>query len=112
MRTFARMRAKSATAKPSVATRAKNGKAKRLRAGYRNGTANRFPSTITSPIAASQMVAYLKSNGIGQTEFAVRVGTTDRTLRSFRKTGKVRRGIFDAIAKEMGTSRETLLESE
>jgi len=72
----------------------------------------RLQSTVTNEIAARRMEAYLTSSGIGQTEFAATVGTTDRTLRAFRKTGKVRRHIFDAIAKGMGTSREALLNPE
>jgi hypothetical protein len=72
----------------------------------------RLQATVTSLDAAHCMEAYMQSKGIGQTEFAVQVGTTDRTLRSFRKTGKVRRDIFDAIAKAIGTTREALLKSE
>lgn len=71
--------------------------------------ARRLTATIQSPTAARQMEAYLESKGIGQTEFANQVGTTDRTLRTFRKTGKVRRDIFKAIAKAMGTTKEALL---
>jgi hypothetical protein len=69
----------------------------------------RLKSTVTSEIAARRMEVHMTSNGIGQTEFAGTVGTTDRTLRAFRKTGKVRRDIFDAIAKAMGTTREALM---
>jgi hypothetical protein len=72
----------------------------------------RLPSTVTSQIAARRMEGYLTSKGIGQTEFAVRVGTSDRTLRSFRSSGKVRRKIFDDIAKAMGITREALLDPE
>ena len=74
--------------------------------------AKRLKATVTSPIAARRMEAYMVSKGIGQTEFAVQVGTTDRTLRTFRQKGKVRRDIFDAIAKAMGTTREALLKPE
>ncbi|MBZ5641154.1 MAG: hypothetical protein LAO19_00175 [Acidobacteriia bacterium] len=76
------------------------------------GPAKRLNVTIGSPIAARRMEAYLESKGIGLTEFASRIGTTDRTLRTFRKTGRVRRDIFEAIAKAMGTTKETLLKSE
>lgn len=71
----------------------------------------RLRATITSPIAARRMEAYI-TKGLGQTEFANQVGTTDRTLRSFRKSGKIRRDIFDAIAKAMGTTRDELLKPE
>ena len=69
----------------------------------------RMRATITSKIAARRMEAYLEAKNIGLTEFAIQAQTTDRTLRSFRKTGKVRRDIFDNIAKAMGTTRDALL---
>jgi hypothetical protein len=69
----------------------------------------RLSATIYSPIAARKMEAFLEENGIGQTEFAIKIGTTDRTLRKFRTTGKIKRSIFDEIAKGMGISRDTLL---
>jgi hypothetical protein len=69
----------------------------------------RMRGTVTSPSAARKMEAYLQAKGIGLTDFATSAGTTDRTLRSFRKTGKVRRDIFDSIAKQMGTTKEELL---
>jgi hypothetical protein len=72
----------------------------------------RLRATINSLSAARRMETYLESKGIGQTEFAVQVGTTDRTLRTFRRTGKVRRDIFRAIAKAMGTTTEALFKRE
>jgi hypothetical protein len=72
----------------------------------------RLSLSVKSPIAARRMEAYLETHGIGQTEFACKVGTTDRTLREFRKTGKIRRNIFDQIVAEMGTTREALLKEE
>jgi len=58
------------------------------------------------------MVEHLKSKAIGQTDFASSIGTTDRTLRAFRKTGRVRRDIFKAIAKGMNITKEELLKPE
>jgi hypothetical protein len=72
----------------------------------------RLRATVYCPSAARKMEAHLESKGIGQTDFASRVGTTDRTLRAFRKTGKVRRDIFESIAKTMGTTKEALLKPE
>jgi hypothetical protein len=69
----------------------------------------RLRATISSPIAAARMENYLKSKGIGQTDFAATVGTTDRTLRSFRRTGRIRRDILDSIAIHMGMTKEALL---
>jgi hypothetical protein len=72
----------------------------------------RAPGTIYSPLAARRMEAHIASKGLGMTEFAGMVPTTDRTLRTFRRTGKVRRDIFDGIAKAIGQSRESLLNPE
>jgi hypothetical protein len=72
----------------------------------------RFPTTVFSPAAARRMEAYMESHGYGQTAFATKVDATDRTLRSFRRTGKVRRDIFHAIAREMGTTPDQLLKPE
>src|SRR5207248_1981239 len=58
------------------------------------GATQRLPATIDSPIAARRMEAYVRSQVITLTVFAGRVRTTDRTLRAFRKTGRVRRDIF------------------
>jgi hypothetical protein len=83
--------------KTQVADRSPSAKMKRLK------------STITSPAAVKKLDAYLEAKGIGLTDFASRAQTTDRTLRSFRKTGKVRRDIFTSIAKAMGMTKDELL---
>jgi hypothetical protein len=72
----------------------------------------RLSATISCPSAAKRMVEHLKSKAIGQTDFASSIGTTDRTLRAFRKTGRVRRDIFKAIAKGMNITKEELLKPE
>jgi hypothetical protein len=69
----------------------------------------RLSARISSPVAVRKLDAYLAAKGIGLTEFAGKAGTTDRTLRTFRKTGKVRRDIFKAIAEAMGMTKEELL---
>ena len=75
-------------------------------------TSRRLRATVKSVTAARRMETYLEDNAIGQTKFAIQVGTTDRTLRSFRKTGQVRRDIFEAIAKAMGKTKDELLKVE
>jgi hypothetical protein len=70
---------------------------------------HRLQSTVTSLSAARKLEAYIQRNAMGLTEFANKAGTTDRTLRNFRKTGTVRRDIFEGIAKAMGITREALL---
>jgi hypothetical protein len=73
--------------------------------------AKRQPRTIGNPAAARQMEAHLEVHAISVTEFAGRVGTTDRTLRKFRQTGKINRETFDSIATKMGLTRDELLNS-
>jgi DNA-binding Xre family transcriptional regulator len=77
----------------------------------RSAKVGRLSSSINSPLAARRMESYL-AQGVGQTDLATRAGTTDRTLRKFRKTGKIRRDLLDGIAKAMGTTMESLLKSE
>jgi hypothetical protein len=72
----------------------------------------RTPGTFNSPIAAKRMQEFMDSRGIGQTEFANRANTTDRTIRSFIATGKVRKSILRQIAVAMAISPEDLLKPE
>ena len=69
----------------------------------------RLPSSVTSPSAARKLGEYLTAKGIGVPQFAEKAGTTDRTIRNFRRTGKVRRSIFDNIAEAMGITKDELL---
>lgn len=69
----------------------------------------RRTSTVSSPAAVKKMDAFLDKNGIGLTDFASTAQTTDRTLRKFRKTSRVRRDIFENIAKAMGLTKDDLL---
>jgi hypothetical protein len=72
----------------------------------------RLRSTVESVAAARRLETFLGKSGIGQTEFAISIGTTDRTLRNFRSTGRIRRDLFEAMAREMGLTKEQLLMSE
>jgi hypothetical protein len=72
-------------------------------------TITKTKGTIYAPRAVVKLEAYLLRTQESLTEFAGRAGTSDKTLREFRKTGKVRRYIFDGIAKAMGLTREQLL---
>ncbi len=73
----------------------------------------RLTSMISSPTAARRLEAYLESKPLMDlTDFAIQSHTSDRTLRSFRKTGRVRRDIFEDIARAMGTTPEELLKPE
>lgn len=73
---------------------------------------SRLKSTVNSAIAAKRMEAYWEAKAISQTDFASQIGTTDRTLRAFRKTGRIRRNIFDSIAKGMGLTKQELMKPE
>jgi DNA-binding Xre family transcriptional regulator len=70
----------------------------------------RFGSMVMSRSAVNKMEAYLESKGIGLTDFASSAGTTDRTLRRFRKTGRVRRDILRGVAQAMGLEIDDLLD--
>jgi hypothetical protein len=69
----------------------------------------RFSGSVTSLSAARKLEAFVESKGMSFTDFAIQAGTTDRTIREFRKTGKVRRDIFHNIARAMGLKPEDLL---
>ena len=72
----------------------------------------RAPSTVFSFTAARKMQDYIDAHGMGQTAFSIEAGTTDRTIRSFRATGKVRKDVFVGIAKAMGISPAELLSED
>jgi DNA transposition AAA+ family ATPase len=55
------------------------------------------------------MQEFIDSQGMNQTEFAIRGGTSDKTIRKFRQTGKVKRSILTGIAAAMSISKEELL---
>jgi hypothetical protein len=74
--------------------------------------AKRLSSTVSSTAAARRMTAYIETKGIKLADFASKVGTTDRTLRTFRNTGRLRHDLFEAVAVAMGTTRKDLLKPE
>jgi hypothetical protein len=69
----------------------------------------RWKASIGTHAAARRMEAYIKSHGMNLKEFAKRAGTTDKTLRKFRRIGRIKRSVFDDIAKAMGLTRDGLL---
>lgn len=68
-----------------------------------------WPASIGSPAAVREVETFIRAKGMSLTEFATQVGTTDKTLRKFRKTGRIKRSIFDDMAKVMKLTREQLL---
>lgn len=69
----------------------------------------RFRDSIESRSAARKMEAYISKRGMGMTVFANQAGTTDRTLRKFRKTGRLKKSIFADVAETMGETVDSLL---
>ncbi len=69
----------------------------------------RASAQIDSKLAAHRLDDFLRTYPAGQTAFAVQAGTTDRTIRSFRKTGRVKREILARIAEAMKRTLEDLL---
>jgi hypothetical protein len=72
----------------------------------------RLPQSIGTPEAVRAAIAYMGSKGLTETQFGNQFLSTDRTVRSFRKSGKMRRSTFEAMAKSMGLTIEQLLRGE
>lgn len=72
----------------------------------------RQEGTVTSRLAADRTRQYMQDRSMTQAAFAKRCGTTDRTLRSFFKTAKIRKGLLIGIATAMKTTVESLLNVE
>jgi hypothetical protein len=64
--------------------------------------------SVVSPLAARRVITYVESNG-GYEMLARKAKITVKTVRSFEKTGKIRRSILDDIAAVMGTTSEDLI---
>lgn len=72
----------------------------------------RLPRSIGTPEAVNAALAYMESKGLTETQFGNQFQSTDRTVRSFRKSGKLRRSTFEAMAESMGLTIEQLLRGE
>jgi hypothetical protein len=71
---------------------------------------SRIPGTVTSRVAADRAQQFMQSKGWTQKEFGRRSNhISDRTIRSFFKTGTIRKGLLADIAKAMKTDVDTLL---
>jgi DNA-binding Xre family transcriptional regulator len=64
---------------------------------------------VYSPAAVEKVEAYMKKHGLNYTEFANKAGTSDKTLRKFRNTKRIRAGVLDGIAGVLGLTREQIL---
>lgn len=74
--------------------------------------AKRLPRSIGTVEAVAAAIKYMESKGLTETQFGNQFQSTDRTVRSFRKSGKMRRSTFEAMAKSMGLTIEELLRGE
>jgi len=70
--------------------------------------------SIGTPESVVVVETYMESNGLSQEDFVGRENPwmTDRALRRFLRTGKLRRGLFQRMARRMGMSTEQLLNGE
>ncbi len=75
-------------------------------------TRYRAPRSIGSEEAVRAVRTYIEKRGWGITTFATQCGTRDRTITNFFKAHKVRRTLFEAMAKEIGVSVEQLLHGD
>jgi len=72
----------------------------------------RMSSSLGTPEAVQVMDEYLRQSGITDTAFGIQFNTTDRTVRNFRKTGKMRRANFEDMARFLGLTIDQLLRGE
>ena len=52
-----------------------------------------LPRSIGTPEAVNAVIVYMESTGLTETQFRTQFQSTDRTVRSFRKSGKMRRSL-------------------
>ena len=69
-----------------------------------------FPRSVDNKKAADRVREHIDKSGLTQTQFAGKAGMTDRTLRKFLKTGRIKRNKLDDIAKAINTSPTELLQ--
>jgi len=72
----------------------------------------RMSRTLGSAEALRVVTEYLDQTKLTDTQFGNQFDTTDRTVRSFRRTGKMRRSNFEAMATSIGLTRDQLLRGE
>jgi hypothetical protein len=72
----------------------------------------RMSRSFGTPEAVRVMTEYLQHETLTDTQFGNQFNTTDRTVRNFRNTGKMRSSNFEAMAKSMRLTAEQLLRGE
>jgi hypothetical protein len=71
-----------------------------------------IPRSIGSSAAVQAVREYMDLKGWDTTQFAIQAQTSDRTIRKFFKTGRLRRSTFDGVATAVGVTREQLLRGD
>jgi hypothetical protein len=72
----------------------------------------RMSRSLGTPEAVKVMTEYLQHTQLTDTQFGNQFQSTDRTVRSFRASGKMRRSTFEAMAESMELTTEGLLRGE
>ncbi len=72
----------------------------------------KIPRSIGSSAAVQAVRVYMDVKGLDTTQFAIQAQTSDRTIRKFLKTGRLRRSTFDGVATAVGVTREQLLRGD
>ena len=80
--------------------------------GSAGGTEGPVPRSIGSEEAVQAVKEYLRTTGLSLTQFGNQFNTTDKTLRNFLRTKKLRRATFEEMAKSMGLTTQQLLRGE
>ena len=78
----------------------------------RQSGSKRFSRSLGTLEAVKAVVEYRDSKGLTNPRLATQFGCSDRTVRSFIETGKMRTSTFEAMAESMGLSVEQLLRGE
>lgn len=68
--------------------------------------------SVGTQAAVDAVHDYITANVLTLTQFGNQFQTTDRTVRRFLKSGKMRRANFEAMAKSMGVTPDQLLRGE
>jgi hypothetical protein len=78
----------------------------------RSDQRKRMSRSVGTPAAVNVMNEYLQHRPLTDTQFGNQFNSTDRTVRKFRSTGKMRRSTFEEMAKSMGLTSDQLLRGE
>jgi len=68
--------------------------------------------SLGTPEAVQSVTQYLQHTQMTDTQFGNQFLTTDKTVRKFLNSGKMRRSNFEEMAKSVGLTSEELLRGE